>query len=222
MNRSQAPLRRKAAGRPARLSREIILNAALELLDEVGFDNFSITKLARRLGGSVMSLYTYFPSRDALLDAVAERIFTHFKAPQPQEEWQRFVMAWLRALHSHLERYPIALKVIVWDEHLSTGWLRVWLPVLRVLQAEGLSGDRLGFAASWLSHAAIGFIHARISAPARVLPIADELMRELPSTDRALCGWFSRQHGSAHKEAVLEYGFRNIIAGLERLLSETR
>ncbi len=65
-------------GRPARgagLDQEAILAAALALLDEGGGQGLTMRALAARLGVSPMSLYRHVGERDALLRALADRVY---------------------------------------------------------------------------------------------------------------------------------------------------
>jgi AcrR family transcriptional regulator len=56
------------------LSPERIARAALQLIDEEGVGAASMRSIASRLGVEAMSLYKHVATRDALLDAVAERV----------------------------------------------------------------------------------------------------------------------------------------------------
>ena len=66
---SRAPRRR---GRPPKLSVPAIVAAAIELLDREGPDALTMRRLGAELGVEAMSLYRHVPSRDALLDALAD------------------------------------------------------------------------------------------------------------------------------------------------------
>lgn len=57
----------------SRATVERLLDAALELLDEVGLDRFNTNLLAGRAGVSVRAIYRYFPNKTAVLVALAER-----------------------------------------------------------------------------------------------------------------------------------------------------
>src|SRR5438046_586131 len=61
---SMATTRRKP------LSRERILAAALELVDEHGIDALSMRKLAQSLGYEAMSLYNHVANKDDLLEDI--------------------------------------------------------------------------------------------------------------------------------------------------------
>ena len=53
---------------------QIALEAALKLLDEVGIEKVTMRALATALGVQAPSLYYYYQSRQALLDAIAETL----------------------------------------------------------------------------------------------------------------------------------------------------
>ncbi|MFP1725478.1 TetR/AcrR family transcriptional regulator [Lonsdalea quercina] len=50
--------------------RESIISAAAQLFQEMGYERASMNELAKRLGGSKATLYSYFPSKEALFIAV--------------------------------------------------------------------------------------------------------------------------------------------------------
>ena len=56
--------------------REAIVEAAATLFQEMGYERASMNELARRLGGSKATLYSYFPSKEALLVAVVKAFTT--------------------------------------------------------------------------------------------------------------------------------------------------
>ena len=73
---------------PQPLSRDLIVEQAFALIDEAGLEAFSLRALGRRLQASPMALYTYFPSKDALVDAVFARMRDEYdNAPVPGERW---------------------------------------------------------------------------------------------------------------------------------------
>jgi AcrR family transcriptional regulator len=58
----------------ARRTLELILDTAVELLEEGGADGLTTKRLAERAGIRVRSVYRYFPNKLAVISAVAERI----------------------------------------------------------------------------------------------------------------------------------------------------
>src|ERR1700744_5586400 len=64
----------KSAARPARLSRDIIVNAALTFLEREGWDALTINALATQLGTKGPSLYNHVNSLDDLRRTVRMRV----------------------------------------------------------------------------------------------------------------------------------------------------
>src|SRR5947208_2497330 len=62
---------RRSQSQPSGLSREHILEVALELAENEGIDALSMRRLAQELDVWPMSVYRYFQDKDALLDAMA-------------------------------------------------------------------------------------------------------------------------------------------------------
>lgn len=63
------------------LHRALIVEAALELIDEAGIERLSMRRLGARLGVEAMALYHHVPSKGALLDAVQERLLDDVEVP---------------------------------------------------------------------------------------------------------------------------------------------
>jgi TetR/AcrR family transcriptional regulator, tetracycline repressor protein len=60
---------------PARLTKAVIVQAALDLLGEAGLDGLTLRALAARLGVQAPALYWHVPSKQALLDEMGTEIW---------------------------------------------------------------------------------------------------------------------------------------------------
>ncbi|MGH3886263.1 MAG: TetR/AcrR family transcriptional regulator C-terminal domain-containing protein [Pseudonocardiaceae bacterium] len=74
--------------RRAPLSRELVLAAALRLVDAEGLDALTMRRLGQDLGRDPMALYRYSPNRAALLDGVAELVLSQLVIPNGDRDWQ--------------------------------------------------------------------------------------------------------------------------------------
>ena len=72
----------------ARLSRDIVLQAALRFVDEEGLDALTMRRLGQELGRDPMALYRYASSRAELLDGVAELVLEQLVIPADAPDWQ--------------------------------------------------------------------------------------------------------------------------------------
>jgi AcrR family transcriptional regulator len=115
MSRAARSASRKGrAAAPAReLSHARIRTVALELIDRAGLEAFSTRKLGEALGCEAMALYWYYPSKDALLDAVVEQLMTNvgFALPRGDEPWvlalRRVAHAYRRIAQDHPRAFPL-------------------------------------------------------------------------------------------------------------------
>ncbi len=104
---------RKPAAKARDLSAETIRTAALRLIDRDGLDAFSIRKLGVELGCEGMALYWYYPSKDALLDAVVELLMQTVAAGIEREpdDWvaalREVATAYRRIAHDHPNAFPL-------------------------------------------------------------------------------------------------------------------
>ncbi len=212
----------RSPGRPSRISQEQILEAAVALIREGGLDGCNMTQIARRLGVSVMALYTYFPSRDALIEAVAADVFAALPIPSEGGDWRAFLTAWMRTLYDEFIRRPEAIELMYRDDHVPRAWLRLWLPMMRVLWRQGLRGPDLGMASTWLGLVVLQMIAGlyKLRSSAELL---DELgIDSLDPGDRILFEDVNVLATPGARRRLAEFTIENIILGIERAIEQAR
>ncbi len=102
-----------ATSRPRRepLTQERIAKTSLDLIDEIGLEEFSTRRLGAALGCEAMAIYNHFASKDALLDAVVDKLFRQVSVPAKGDGWEarvRGFAASYRALaHAHPKAFPL-------------------------------------------------------------------------------------------------------------------
>lgn len=73
---------------PIPLSRERVLQAALQLVDESGLEALSMRKLAQELGVQAMSLYNHVANKDEIIDGIVDRVVGEFERPDLTVDWK--------------------------------------------------------------------------------------------------------------------------------------
>lgn len=211
---------RAARGRN-RLSRTIIVEAALHILSVTPLDKFTLAPLAKSLNATTMSLYTYFDSREALLSAVAEHVFSLLTPPPPAERWQDHVYNWLWTLKRHLDRYPAAIELMAYEDNpITPSWLGTLMPIVELLNKKGLAGPDLAFVMDWFQNAALGFMHAQMGAPARRARCGLVPVGTVEPEVRRLAANLCLDYPNVDSEASVDFTFRWIVAGLEQLVAQ--
>lgn len=94
------------------LSRDRIRDAALELVDSEGLAALSMRSLARALGVQAASLYTHYPTKDAVLDAVANLLTRQVDTTGFDVDWQEGLRSWGRSYRAALQQHPNAAPVV--------------------------------------------------------------------------------------------------------------
>jgi AcrR family transcriptional regulator len=204
-------------GRPGRISHQQIVAETLAMLEADGLAGFSLARLARCVGVTPMALYNYVPSRDALLDAAAEAMFDGFEIPAGEGNWESRIRAWLEALRDLIRRYPVSLQIIRWDDHIAPSWIKIWLPMAQTLEAEGLRGEKLGFALLWLIQAAMAVIRGNLEAR-RISGYAHEVDDPNLASDGALIAEVFAHVDAAKADDIFEFDVQNIIFAVRRLI----
>jgi TetR/AcrR family tetracycline transcriptional repressor len=103
------------------LSRPLIVEAALELIDTAGLEAVTMPSVARRLGVGTMSLYRHVKDKGDLIDAVAEGVMGQIAVPDgAADDWEGRVVGYLRALRETAVAHP-AIGRILADHGLTVG-----------------------------------------------------------------------------------------------------
>lgn len=102
--------KRSAAG--SGLTAERIRDEALKLIDAAGIESFSTRRLGAALGCEAMAIYWYYPSKDALLDAVVEALIARMPIePSASGDWidalRKLAHGYRRLAHLHPHAFPL-------------------------------------------------------------------------------------------------------------------
>lgn len=94
------------------LTKDIIMGAAMEILDEYGLQDLTIRRLARHLDAAAGAMYWHFPSKQALLGAVADQLLAPLSELEPTGNWRTDVSAFASALHECLTSHRDGAEVV--------------------------------------------------------------------------------------------------------------
>jgi TetR/AcrR family transcriptional regulator, tetracycline repressor protein len=108
-----------AARRPGprrALTEDEILDAALDLLDEGGTAAASVRGIAARVGVAPNAVYTYFPDKAAVVEAIVERLLgevDHDVFADRSQRWRLRVEAVALELRARLSAHPGAVPLML-------------------------------------------------------------------------------------------------------------
>jgi AcrR family transcriptional regulator len=128
------------AGRPARLSRDQVLAAALALADREGLEAVTMRRLAADAGCGVMTLYTYVRDRDDLLSGVTGLLISEVDASVvPGESWPDTVRRGSASYRAMALRHPRAFPALALAPSADAGLRAHLRRIVGTLVAGGLS-----------------------------------------------------------------------------------
>ena len=116
------------------LSRERVVEAAVEFIDANGLPGLTMRRLGEQLGVEAMALYRYVPSKEELLDAVVESLVEQVRADDvvldaPRDGWQDFLQRLAHGVRRTALTHPKAFPLVA-SRPPEAPWLR---PPLRSL-----------------------------------------------------------------------------------------
>ena len=123
------------------LTRERVLQAAVELADRDGLDGLSMRKLGQELGVEAMALYRHVRDKDDLLDGIIEVVVGQIERPKPGRDWTTSIRRQVMEARRVMLRHPWARRVL--EERGTTGpaVLAYIESILAILHDGGFSLD---------------------------------------------------------------------------------
>jgi AcrR family transcriptional regulator len=125
---------------PGTLSRERIVDVALQLAEREGPEALSMRRIAAELGTGAMSLYNHVPDKAALLAAVAERVLAEVELPA-DASWRETTRVWATSLRAALLAHRAVVMIVI-----SAGEAR---PLMATSRALVVQLRRLGIDDDW-------------------------------------------------------------------------
>ncbi|MBD0688721.1 TetR/AcrR family transcriptional regulator [Streptomyces sp. CBMA123] len=111
--------RRRPTKQGVVLSRELIIDTALRLVEQHGADALTVRRLGAALGSDPSAVYRYFHSTDDLLLAIADELIGRAQAGwQPTGDWRADLRAIGLRIHSAYLAHPQAALLAA---HRTTG-----------------------------------------------------------------------------------------------------
>ena len=138
------------------LDADAIVTAAVEIFQESGLDAVSMRSVATRLGVSPVPLYSRIGNKDALIDAVADRLFANVApAPADDETWATYAARWAAELRSQLASARESRLVL---SLARESFVEISRPLVEVMRQDGFRADAAVQACRLLMWATIGFV----------------------------------------------------------------
>ena len=147
------------------LTRQRVLDTAVELADRDGVGSLSMRKLAQELGVEAMSLYHHVAGKDAILDGLIDIVFSEIELPSGRTDWKDAMRQRAISAREALRRHPWATSLMESRPTPGPANLRHHDAVLGILRNGGFSIELAAHAYSLLDAYIYGFALQENSLP---------------------------------------------------------
>ena len=200
---------KRGRGRPARLSREAILEAGLALLGRQPEEPLTLSRVAEEVDAVPAALYRHVGSHDALLDGVLALALAGIRFEiRRRAAWPSQVRDWMMGLRAHLQRSPAVLSLIGRRGRTSPPWFDVMSVLIEILEDRaGLRGAQLARASLWIAESTMGVLVMQAAVP------FTEQIEDARAALPAMSAEARRRHAPlmAHLEAIDEDAFFDLV-----------
>jgi len=218
-----------ARTRDGKVTRELVLATALEIIDHDGADALSMRRLGAALDRDPMILYRHAPGKAALLDGVVESVLARLSVDPADPDWTSQLRAVARDYRALALAHPNVVPLLV-TRPLATplalrprGTLRPLESLLALLTRAGFSGPE----ALHVYRAFFGFLNGHVLNELQELienpDETDDLLRlgmhRLPVSEFPLLRGLAHALACYDGAAELESGLEILITGLAARLS---
>ena len=176
----------RGSGRPARLSREQVITAAVALADEQGIEGLTMRSVAHRIGAEAMSLYRHVAHKEDLVDGMVDIVFAEIDLPAGSD-WRVAIRGRAVSARQALGRHPWAVGLMESRVRPGPANLRHHDAVLQVLLGSGFSSATATRIYNVVDSYVYGFaLQERglpVGTPEQMAEVGEAMLRQMPTDD---------------------------------------
>jgi AcrR family transcriptional regulator len=198
------------------LSRDAIVDAAIELIERDGPAALSMRRLGAALGVEAMSLYHHIDGREALLVAIEERLLEPLAELPLDQPWRATCATFARGLREIARSRPATFRLIGLQPFDTAASLRAVERLLARFIAEGFAPAAALAAYRTVSSFARGYALAEATGFTvdAAAPAGRRRLRALPADSFPILHGRIRELATLDAEQGFERGLAALIDGL--------
>lgn len=221
---SETPPTKRSREQPVNVAE--IAGAALGIIDDVGLESLTMRRLADAIGVKPMTLYRNLPNKEAILAAVADKLWQELPPPDLTiPAWQLRLRAMWLDLFGLMQRHPHAIPLIARGGAYSTTAAADTAGVLGVLKEAGFTVRLANEFLHTASALVVGFAFAHLwqqqAAEGQGPPQPAGVVRPLPA-DLLEFAQAMRPFGPGEFESALDLVIGAFTARLDDLPAAER
>lgn len=204
------------------LSRDRILERAVQIADAEGVEALTMRRLADDLGFEAMSLYRHVRNKEDVLGGMLDIVLGEIESPAAEGEWDAAIRRSAISVSDVLQRHAWATDVLMSPAGIRPARLAYMNDLLGRLREAGFSADTTYTAYHALDAHIFGFALWLASHSAVPPEVVERFAREFPLDDYPYLAEHRDQHladGPHQDVSAFELGLDLILDGLKQLRS---
>jgi len=197
------------------LTRALILDGALELIEENGPDALTMRRLGSTLGVEGMAIYHHFENRDELLSAIGDRLLEPLHQLCLGDDWREACRRFAVALRALAVAHPATFQLLGLQPFDTTSSLRPVERLLAVLIDRGFQpGAALAVYRATVSYAR-GYALAEATGFTvdAALPAGRRRLAALPRGDFPILRGRAKELAALDADDAYELGLEALLTG---------
>jgi AcrR family transcriptional regulator len=167
------------------LTRERVVQAAVDLCDRHGIAALTMRSLAQSLGVKPMAIYHHVANKDEILDGIVDLVFAEIEQPAVDAPWRPALAARAADARQVLRRHPWAIGVLESRRSPGPATLRHHDTTIGVLVNGGFTHPAIAHAMAFLDAYVYGFVLQEVSLPFddanSAADLATEVLAQMPA-----------------------------------------
>jgi AcrR family transcriptional regulator len=220
------------------LTREQIVNAAIDLLDRDGLEGLNMRALGQRLGSAATAVYWHVGSKDNLIALAADQVWSEIARPDPAAAgWRAAAAAMATDLYAMLTRHPWLVQAFGSQVLYGPGKARHDDHGLAIYEAAGFTGVQADQAAVTVLTFVLGHALGAAAESSLTRKLGQDggdgaaLLRDRMAEAHEIAARFPRLRArldtaaasyGASPEDSFEFGLQAILDGLQAKLASRR
>lgn len=206
------------------MSRDRVVDAALSFVDTQGVAALAMRPLAKQLGVEAMALYKHVRNKDALLDALVDRVVTEIEVPPPGTAWRKAMEQRATSARQVFKRHPWAITLF--ESRVDRGEARLAYgnAILGLLRGGGFSALHAARAFLTLDSYLYGFVLQEVHWPfdgddpaIAAAMLTPSMTTALPHLVEVMTAFLNDPSASQGLDEEFSYGLGLVLDGLARL-----
>lgn len=179
------------------LRRADVVDGAIRLLDAEGLDGLTTRRLGTLLNVQSPALYRHFPSKEALLDAMAEKLLEGLTTELPTGTWDERLTVVGHRVRTALLAHRDAARVVAGTYVAAPNNRALGAAVVAILCEAGIPVERAG----WITFAGMYYILGHT--------IEEQALQQLAARDD---DWPKRESEAAHDDPVFARALDSVMS----------